>query len=259
MKFVKRLFLNNTFILTLILINALTIFINGFDIESEIWESLFFLDNIITVLFVIEVLTKWNVFGIKKYFTEGWNRFDFILIAISLPSLVSNIFDLGFKDLEFILVFRVLRVFKTFRFIKFIPGIDRMLSGIIRALKSSIIVIIGFFIYIFIIGILSFQMFKGISPEYFGNPLESLYSVFKIFTVEGWFEIPEILTVNMSRTASLFTNLYFIIILITGGIFGLSLVNSIFVDAMLSDNNDDLEDKIDKLTEKVEDLINEKK
>ena len=32
-------------------------------------------------------------------------------------------------------------------------------------------------------------------------------------------------------------------ILITGGIFGLSLVNSIFVDAMVADNNDEIEKK----------------
>ena len=35
---------------------------------------------------------------------------------------------------------------------------------------------------------------------------------------------------------------------------GLSLVNSIFVDAMVSDNNDDLEAEIKKLTQQVHSL-----
>jgi len=252
---IKGLFLNDTFILVLILINAITIFINGFKINPELSKSLLFIDNTITILFVVELIVKITSWGPKKYFSQGWNRFDFILIVISIPALVSNIFNLDLKDMEFILVLRVLRVFKTFRFIKFIPGIDKLVTGVIRALKSSIIVILGFLVYIFIIGILSFYLFRNISPEYFGNPLESLYSVFKIFTVEGWFEIPEVLTQNMSRSASFFTSFYFIVILISGGIFGLSLVNSIFVDAMVSDNTDELEKKVDELNEKIEELL----
>ncbi len=52
--------------------------------------------------------------------------------------------------------------------------------------------------------------------------------------------------------------LYFIFIVITGDIFGLSLVNSIFVDAMLSDNTEDISEKIDKLEEKIDTLIKDK-
>jgi len=54
-------------------------------------------------------------------------------------------------------------------------------------------------------------------------------------------------------------NLYFIVILLSGGIFGLSLINAIFVDAMVSDNNDVLEKKVDELTEKINQLLEQKK
>ncbi|NQX82448.1 MAG: ion transporter, partial [Flavobacteriaceae bacterium] len=42
---------------------------------------------------------------------------------------------------------------------------------------------------------------------------------------------------------------------ITGGVFGMSLVNSIFVDAMVSDNNDNLERKIEELNKKMDRLL----
>ena len=51
--------------------------------------------------------------------------------------------------------------------------------------------------------------------------------------------------------------MYFIFVVFSGGIFGLSLVNSIFVDAMVSDNNDELEKKIDNLETKITLLINQ--
>jgi voltage-gated sodium channel len=172
--------------------------------------------------------------------------------------LIAFIGNLEIISFSFLLVFRVMRVFKSFRFLKFIPGIDHLVKGIRRALKASIVVLIGFIIYIFIIGIFSFYLFKEISPDYFGNPLNSLYSIFKIFTVEGWYEIPEQLTRGLSSTTSFFTYMYFIFVVISGGIFGLSLVNSIFVDAMVSDNNDELENKIDLLDQKIDKLLTKK-
>lgn len=82
--------------------------------------------------------------------------------------------------------------------------------------------------------------------------------MFKVFTIEGWFEIPDDVTQNLSPVSAFFTNVYFIFIVMSGGIFGLSLVNSIFVDAMVSDNNDILENKIQSLEEKIDLLLKAK-
>ena len=252
---IKRLFLNDKFILILILLNAATIFVGGFEKSSNIKFILSLIDNFITGLFIVEVIVKFSAFGVKNYFKSNWNKFDFILIALSLPSLLAFITDIGITSFSYLLVFRVLRVFKSLRFLKFIPGIEHLVKGVSRALKASLIVLIGFVIYIFIIGVFSFYMFNEISPEHFGNPLKSLYSIFKIFTIEGWYEIPEQLTRHLSSFTSFFIYLYFIFVVITGGIIGLSLVNSIFVDAMVSDNNDELEEKIDNLSKKIDSLI----
>lgn len=51
------------------------------------------------------------------------------------------------------------------------------------------------------------------------------------------------------------TYVFFIFVLLSGGIFGLSIVNSIFVDAMISDNNDYLEKKVNEMDEKLNKLI----
>lgn len=252
---IKKLFLNDKIILMLILLNAVLIFISGFEQSETNRIILKILDNTITGLFIVELIVKFREYGLKKYFSSNWNKFDFLLIALSVPAFISFILNVETTSVSFLLVFRVMRVFKSFRFLKFIPGIEDLIKGIHRALKASVIVLIGFAIYIFIIGIFSFYLFKSSAPEYFSNPMTSLYSIFKIFTVEGWFEIPEKITKGYSEIASFFTYFYFIFILLTGGIFGLSLVNSIFVDAMVSDNNDELEKKIDNLDKKITELI----
>ena len=255
---IKKLFLNDKFILILILLNAVTIFASGFEMSFNNRFALSLIDNLITGFFIVEIIVKFKEFGIKNYFKSNWNKFDFILVTLSFPTLIAFIGNVEVTSFSFLLVFRVMRVFKSFRFLKFIPGIEHLVKGISRALKASIVVLIGFVIYIFIIGIFSFYLFKEVSPEYFGNPLNSLYSIFKIFTVEGWYEIPEQLTKGLSSTTSFFTYMYFIFVVISGGIFGLSLVNSIFVDAMVSDNNDELEKKIELIDKKIDKLLTKK-
>ena len=81
-----------------------------------------------------------------------------------------------------------------------------------------------------------------------------MYSIFKIFTTEGWNLIPDAIASKTSPGVAILSTAYFIMILVTGGILGMSLVNSIFVDAMVEDNNDELEAKMDDMNEKIDHL-----
>jgi voltage-gated sodium channel len=255
---IKKFFLNDQFILILILVNAGVIFIEGFDEDGHHRLTVSLIDNLITLLFITELVVKLKTYG-TYYFSSKWNKFDFILILLSVPALIAFLLPIQVHDYSFLLIFRVMRIFKSFRFLKFIPGIDHLIRGIQRALKASLIVLLGFAIYIFIVGVFSFYLFKDTSYEYFRNPLIALYSTFKICTIEGWFEIPEAVTNGLPASTSFIVYIYFIFVVLSGGIMGLSLVNSIFVDAMISDNNDALELKIDKLEIKIDALLSHHK
>ena len=250
----KKIFLNERFILTLIVLNSILIFVLGFNHDEELIRVFKIFDGIITVLFVFELVVKIKHFG-KYYFGSGWNILDFLLIIISIPTLIPLVTSSVNFDLSYLLVLRSARAFKTFRFIKFIPEIKELINGVKRALKTSFVVLIGMSIYIFIVSIFSYYVFGNSATEYFENPLVSIYTIFKIFTVEGWFEIPEAIVETYNQTQSFFTYLFFIFIVLTGGVLGLSLVNSIFVDAMVSDNNDALEKKISNLESQINVLI----
>ncbi|MBN1181800.1 MAG: ion transporter [Bacteroidales bacterium] len=253
---IKRLFLNDNLILIVIIINAITILFGAFNNLSTAQAVIVTaVDNLITGIFIIEMLIKIQHFKLKGYFSSGWNRLDFILVMLSIPALISYIINIPLSGLSFFLIFRVLRVFKSFRFLKFIPGIKELLLGVQRALKTSIVIILGLCIYIFIVGIFSTYLFQNIAPEHFSSPINSFYSIFKVFTGEGWYEIPEQIAMNANNMIAFLSKLYFIFVLVTGGIFGLSLVNSIFVEAMLTDNTDDIAQKIDLLEKKLDDYF----
>lgn len=251
----KKLILNDQFILWLIIINTILTFISGFNLSKQLHYSIEFIDILTSIIFVIEIIIK--IFLYKKiYLKSYWNIFDIILVSLSIPSILIFAVNIHTTDLSFLLVFRVLRLIRTFRFFKYIPRVEHLFDGVIRGLKSSIMVLIVFVGYIFIISILSLFLFKDLSPQYYHNPLTSLYTTFKIFTLEGWYTIPETIALKLSDVSTFFVYLYFVFIVLSGGVFGLSIVNSIFVDAMISDNNTELENKVDELSKKIDMLIN---
>jgi len=250
---IKKIFLNNDIILILIIINSIAIFLEGFDLDPKVQNSLMIIDSTITVLFMIELIVKLSIYG-RNYFSSGWNIFDFIIIVVSLPSLISLFTEMGASFFSVFLVFRILRVLKTVRVFRFIPGIDHLILGVMRAVRSTVIILLGFLVSIFLLGIISYHFFH-LDSSHFKDPLVSLYSIFKVFTVEGWNTIPEEIAGGKSNIRVFFTYFWFVLILLFGGVIGLSLVNSIFVDAMVSDNTDELEKKIDELNNKVTELI----
>lgn len=248
----RALFLNDKFILLLIAVNTACIFIEGFSqVPPAVVRVAGMVDYAITILFIVELMVKVQMLGLRGYLGTNWNRLDLVLVLLSLSSLILPFTGHGERDLSYLLVLRISRVFKFFRFLRFVPGIEHLIAGVQRALKASIVVIIGFFVFIVVCALVSNNLFKEMSPEYFGDPVISMYSIFRIFTIEGWYEIPDAVIKNQPALGIFFIRIYFIFLLIVGGLFGLSIVNSIFVDAMVSDNNDNLEKKVDVLTEEL--------
>lgn len=250
---IKKCFLNDFCILFLIIANALLIFFQEFELKGNMLD---YFEPIFTLLFVVEMVIKINEFTFKKYISDGWNKLDFILIIISIPSLAVIFYNDSSLQLNIFLTLRVFRVFKFFRLIRFFPNVTTLVKSVKRALRASYIIIAAFFLLVFIVSLVTCSLYKNIAPEFFGNPLSSFYSIFRLFSIEGWYEMPDLIASRSTPLIAGISKLYFIILLLCGGIIGLSLVNSIFVDAMISDNNDDLQKEVSKLSEKIEELSN---
>jgi voltage-gated sodium channel len=251
---IKKIFLNDYCILYLIIANAFLIFVQEFQLRGSILD---YFEPIFTLLFIFEMIIKINEFGFSKYMSNSWNRLDFILVILSIPSLGAIFWNDNIFQLNIFLTLRVFRVFKFFRLIRFFPNAQILVKSVKRALKASYIIIASFFLLVFIVALISCSLYKKILPEYFNDPLRSFYSIFRLFSVDGWHEIPDLISIRTTPFIAFFSKIYFSILLFGGGIIGLSLVNSIFVHAMVSDNNDDLEKKVSQLSEKI-DLLSEK-
>ena len=253
MESVKRFFTNDIIMLVLVLVNTGIIFVSGFIPGQE--DTLLVIDSLFTLLFLTEAVVKVQTQGFFGYWSDGWNRFDFVIVLLSLPSIV-NIIGYDFPGTNILLSLRTMRVFKSFRLLKFVPNIDNLLNGVKLAFKASFIVTVGLAVLLLVFSILTTFLFGNAAPQYFANPALSVYSIFRLFTIEGWYEMPEAIAVNSGTAMAVFAKIYFSILLFFGGIIGMSLVNSIFVDAMAADNNDEVLEKLSQLERKLDEMQN---
>lgn len=249
-----HLFLNDRFIGSLILLNAFVTVYLCYD-DAPYYRLFFEFDNLLTGLFIIEIIVKLYCFG-KLFFKNKGNVFDFFVVLISsLPMFLSFLkgYD-NVNDLNYLLVLRSFRLFKFLRLTKFIPNLKKLSRDLIRALKASVGILAGWLITSVILATILCSIFKTITPEYFGDPLTSFYTLFRLFTIEGWYEIPDSMALSLGYGNGIVIKYLFSLIVLLGGIFGMSFLNSVFVDEILEDNNDEIIAKIDVLTKKIDEL-----
>lgn len=252
MTYLRRLFLNDHLIMAVIVINAITIFLQTYDYASP-WLT--WIDWTCTLIFLIEMLIKLRDQGLRGYWKDGWNKLDGTVVILSLPSLASPFISVEGAGLSVLLAFRLMRVMKFFRVMHFFPNFTKIMAGFRLALRESGAVLASYAVIILIFGLINCSLFKDIAPEFFSTPLNSIYSVFRLFTVEGWYEIPDAIAAASSPLMGHFVRGYFVLLLIGGGIIGMSFINSIFVDAMAEDNNDDVKEQLRQLEQKIDELL----
>lgn len=238
---------------TVIVINAIALFLFAFEgIPEALRTVLYGVDYLCTLFFIVEIGTKIAFQGWSAFWDSGWNRFDFVVVAVSLPFVLSPVPYVDVPQFSSILLLRMSRLFRLFRTFQFIPNRKDLQQGIARALRASVGVFLALFLYVLTLSLFSHYLFQAYAPAHFGNPLSSLYAMFQIFTVEGWYEIPAVIAADASWQMAMFARAYFAFSVLTGGILGLSLANAVFVDEMVIDNTRPLEAEVKTLRKELD-------
>lgn len=247
----KKLFLNDRFILSVILLNCVILFLEEMGMMHP---AVLALDFICILLFTIEMIVKHIELGVKRYWSNGWNRMDGILVLVGLVSLSGMLLPEETPDLSVLLVLRALRIFRFFKVMHLFPNFSTIMKNFGHALRDSASLFVGYLVILFLSSMISCELFAERAPEFFADPLLSIGSTFRLFTIEGWYEIPDAICLGLTRPLSTLVYLYFIALLVLGGIIFMSLLNSVFVDAMVSDNNDEVLKKLEEIKRELEEM-----
>jgi voltage-gated sodium channel len=177
-----------------------------------------------------------------------WNRIDFFSIILAVPSIGV----LFISDLEIFAGFaalRSLRIFKLLRVIEYIPEGKRISTQLFKALKSISFIIFAFFIYTTIVSLISVSLFRYAAPLYFQNAFESFFTIFKVFSGDGFSDIVASIQDHTSELFTSFSKFYFVCIVFSGSILGLSLINSVFIDQMNQNSANSEKEEMNQLRE----------
>ena len=229
----------------MIALAVILIFISGYG-NTKILQALNWL---VISYFILEAFFKIKEQGWANYIYSVWNLIDFsIVIASAIIILTPN------ESVGGVLYMRIFRVITLVKLMRFFPNSAHIVTGLIRAIKASQAVLILLAIQLIFFSLLGFTLFSNIMPEYFGDPLRSMNTIFMIFTIENWGIVPEEAKLLNHPYAYHAINAFVITVLILGGFIALSLANAIFVDEMVSDNNDPLIDEIALLKNELNEI-----
>ena len=78
-------------VISIIILNAITIGVNTYNLSEFTRQTINYLDYSITIFFVIEILIRF-IGEPKKlnFFKSGWNIFDTLIVLISLITIPNN-------------------------------------------------------------------------------------------------------------------------------------------------------------------------
>uniref|UniRef100_A0A087YGF8 Sodium channel protein n=1 Tax=Poecilia formosa TaxID=48698 RepID=A0A087YGF8_POEFO len=241
------------------------------DIYSEqrktIKVILEFADKMFTFIFILEMLLKWMAYGFAKYFTNAWCWLDFLIVDVSLVSLVAN--ALEYSELGPIKSLRTLRALRPLRALSRFEGMRVVVNALMGAIPSIFNVLLVCLIFWLIFSIMGVNLFAGkfyrcentttekpFLPTEVKNETEcKSYGVWKnvkvnfdnvamgylallqVATFKGWMDIMYAAVDSQSKAGdqpeyeiNLKMYIYFVVFIIFGSFFTLNLFIGVIID-----------------------------
>lgn len=162
-------------IIAVILFNALILGLETSDVVmSRLGGLIKVLDLACLSIFVVEILAKLFVQRLR-FFQNGWNLFDFTIVAISLVP--------GAQSLS---VLRALRILRLLRVVSAAPNLRRVVEGFVTALPGMGSVFLLMAMIFYIGAVMATKLFGDAFPQWFGTLGQSAYSLFQVMTLESW-------------------------------------------------------------------------
>ncbi|MCI0717106.1 MAG: ion transporter [Chlorobi bacterium] len=147
-------------------------------------EILHILDRIVLYIFVAEILLKMGARIPKpwKYFSDGWNVFDFLIVAVCFLPFAG----------AYVAVLRLARILRVFRLVTTLPKLQLLVGALLKSIPSMSYVGLLLFILFYIYAVLGTFLFGKNDPIHFGSLQVSMLTLFKVITLEAWIEIMNI-------------------------------------------------------------------
>ncbi len=208
-------------VVLIIIINAITIGVNTYNLSQFIRQIINYIDYSITIFFVIEILIRFIAEPKKlNFFKNGWNVFDTLIVLLSLIPIPNN---------SSFLLLRLLRVFRVLRLISVVPELKKIIEALLSSVTRVFYVGLLLFIILYIYATIGSILFSTDIPERWGDVGVSMITLFQVLTMSSWEQV-------MLPLQDLYwwAWIYFFSFIIICGITMLNLLIAILVDVVIN-------------------------
>ncbi|MCZ4339384.1 ion transporter [Shewanella colwelliana] len=165
------------FVIFVIVVSALSIGAHTYHLPRWMEQSLVLLDIGITVFFAIEIVIRFLASdGPKKFFGNGWNIFDTIIVIGSLIPAGGSA----------ILLARLLRIFRVLRLVSMIPELRMLVNALLKAIPRMGYIALLMFVIFYIYGAIGSMLFAHINDFLWGDVSVAMLTLFRVSTFESW-------------------------------------------------------------------------
>ncbi|EAT34479.1 AAEL013277-PA, partial [Aedes aegypti] len=254
------------FVLVLIFASSITLCFEDIHLDKnkQLKRILYWTNFVFCLIFVIEMLLKWIALGFTKYFSSFWTILDFIIVFVSVFSLLIE----ENENLKVLRSLRTLRALRPLRAISRWQGMRIVVNALMYAIPSIFNVLLVCLVFWLIFSIMGVQFFGGkffkcvdedgeLLPIHIVNDKWQCFAqnytwinskitfdhvgmgylaLFQVATFEGWMEVmadavdARGVDLQPQREANLYAYFYFVIFIVCGSFFTLNLFIGVIID-----------------------------
>ncbi len=223
-------------VIAVIVASAIYAGVISYDISPQYNIYLDLFDYAITLFFVIEIVIRMiSERSLIKFFKDGWNVFDFLIVTISLIPI---------NNVESIFVARLLRIIRVLRIITVVPAFRHIIDSLVRSIPRVGFIALLMFIFMYVWGAIGTMFFGAVDPENWGNIGLALITLVQVATYDDWAAI-------MGQVIEVYPYawIFFVSFIIINAVILLNMVIGVIVDVMTGGTVIDAFKDEDKSTE----------
>ena len=168
-------------VIFIIVLSAITIGAKTYDLPPLANNVLTVLDYAITAFFLAEILLRFAACeNRRRFFADGWNLFDTVVVLGSLVPL---------EYADAVLIGRLLRVFRVLRLVSVIPELRSLINALLKAIPRMGYIALLMFIIFYIYGAIGSLFFGAINEELWGDVTIAMLTLFRVVTFEDWTDV----------------------------------------------------------------------
>ena len=206
-------------VIAVIVASAVYAGVSSYDISPEYTVYLDLFDYAITLFFLIEIIIRMiSERSLVKFFSDGWNIFDFLIVTISLVPI---------NNVESVFVARLLRIIRVLRIITVVPAFRHIIDSLIKTIPRVGFIALLMFIFMYVWGAIGTMFFGKVDPANWGNIGLALITLVQVATYDDWANI-------MSQVIDVYPYawIFFVSFIIINAVILLNMVIGVIVDVM---------------------------